>query len=535
VGLRSRRAKKLPSQTILLNSITNRTRVRRNESSIESLLPASKKQIAQLPFLFIFTGMKLCLIAVSVLLSFFATAQERWDLQRCVLHAMQNNISVKQADIQARLAALEVKLRQAGQYPNLAFNGNGGYNFGRSVNPATNQFENRSIFFNNFSLQSNVNLFNWFSQRYSREASSLSLKAAEAGTEKARNDIALNVATAYLQALLAYEQIEISRVQIGQTTARLNTIRKQVSAGTLPQLNQLELEAQLARDTAAYVRTTSTYQSQLIFLKALLALDMTTPFDIEKPDVRAIPVEPLAALQPADVYAEALKNLPQQRVNQLRYQASLKEIQAAKAAMYPTLSAFGSVQSRYSSLFPDQTNFVATPTGKFDTLGIVEIAPGTIRYAVRPDFSVTSKNISYGRQVFDINLSQAIGLNLSVPIFNNRQLRTARDRAVLNAENIRLQSEADNQKLQQDIYSAYNDAVNALEQYRAAQKAVEASERALELSQRRFDVGLLPLLDLTNNQNNLNRSRIEAVSAQYEYVFRMKLLEFYRGKGMRLQ
>jgi outer membrane protein len=164
----------------------------------------------------------------------------------------------------------------------------------------------------------------------------------------------------------------------------------------------------------------------------------------------------------------------------------------------------------------------------------VELAPGNIRYAVRPNFQVTTRNTPYGRQVFDVNLSQAVGLNVAVPIFNNRQLRTARDRAVLNAENLKLQTQADNLRLQQDIYTAYNDAMNAQQQYLAARKSAEAAQRAFEFSQKRFDAGLLPLIELITNQNNLNRATVDALSAQYEFVFRMKVLEFYKGKGLKL-
>ena len=141
---------------------------------------------------------KRLLLLPAFLLVLYATAgaQEKWTLQRCVAYALENNISVKQADIQARVSAVQLKQSRAGQYPNAGLSTNAGYNFGRSVNPATNVFENRSIFFNNFQLQTNVNLFNWFSQRYALEASRLNTKAAQAGTDKARNDIALNVATA---------------------------------------------------------------------------------------------------------------------------------------------------------------------------------------------------------------------------------------------------------------------------------------------------------------------------------------------------
>ena len=472
--------------------------------------------------------------AVVLFLSVTAAAQQRWDLQRCVQYAVDNNISVKQADVQARLSALQLKLSRAGQYPSANLSANAGYNFGRSINPATNAFENQSIFFSGFGIQGGVNLFNWFSQRHAIAASELDLKAANAATDKARNDIALNVAVAYLQALLAYEQIEISNIQVQQTHSQLENVRKQVAAGVLPELNSAEMEAQLARDSAAYIVATGTYQQNLVQLKALLNLDMATPFDIEKPNVEAIPVEPLSELQPQVVYTQALKNLPQQRVNQFRYQAAQKNVQVARAGMFPTLSAFASIGSRYSSLFPDQQNVSVSPTGKFDTLGFVELTPGNVLPAVRPSFNVAMPNTPFGRQIFDINLSQAIGLNLSIPIFNNRQLRTAWDRAKLNAESIKLQVEGDNLTLQQDIYTAYNDAVNALQRYNAAQKAVEASEKAFNFSQRRYDVGLLQTIELITNQNNLYRTRLDAVSARYEYVFRMKLLEFYKGEGLRL-
>jgi outer membrane protein len=464
-----------------------------------------------------------------------AFAQEKWDLQRCVTYALSNNISIKQSDVQARITELNVKFAQAAQRPNANFSADAGYNFGRSINPATNVFSSQRIFFSGFQLQGGVNLFNWFSARYNTESSRLSYEAARASVEKARNDVALNVAIGYLQALLAYEQMEISTVQIGQTTAQLSNIRKQVAAGSLPELNSAELEAQLAADSANYITAGATYQSNIIQLMALLNLDMATPFAIATPDVSAIPVEDLANLQPQVVYQKALQQLPQQRANQLRYQAAEKNIKAARAAMYPTLSAFGSIGSRYSSLFPDQTKATITPTNNFDTLGFVELSPGVLLPAVRPSFNVGAlPNTPFGRQLLDVNLSQAVGLSLTIPIAGNRQLRTQWERAKLDAHNTRLQLEGDNLTLQQDIYRAHNDAINALQRYRSAQKAVEAADKAFLFSQKRFDVGLLQTIELTTNQNNLFRRRLDAVSARYEYVFRIKLLEFYKGEGLKL-
>lgn len=475
-----------------------------------------------------------CLLLLTVVSSSLK-AQEKWNLQQCVTYAIANNISVKQADVQARITALTLKLRQAGQYPNLNFSTSSGYNFGRSINPATNQFENNRFFFSNYQLQSGVNLFNWFSQRYTIAAGRLDKRAADAAVDKARNDIALNVAVAYLQTLLAYQQVQVGSVQIEQTRSQLDLTQKRVAAGALPELNLVEMQSQLATDSAAYITSQSTFQQNLIQLKALLSLDMAVPFDIATPDVSLIPVESLADLLPAAVYQQALANLPQQRVDQFRYQSALMSIKAARASMYPTLSGFAGIGSTYSSLYPDRSKTVISPVPGFDTVGlVVQTGPGMYSPILSPKYNSYVPFATYGKQVFNINLGERIGLSLSFPIFNNRQLRTNWERAKLDAESIKLQLDQDNLNLQADIYNAYTNAVNAQERFSSAQKAVQAAQKALDFSQKRFNAGLLSTFELLTNQNNLNRAKLDVLAAQYEFVFRMKLLEFYKGAGLKL-
>lgn len=461
--------------------------------------------------------------------------QEKWDLLKCVTYAMANNNSVKQADIQSRLASLGVKLSEWGRYPTLNFGADAGYNFGRSINPATNIYQTNNVFFTNYQLQTSVTLFNWFSLKYALEASELDKKAADASVDKARDDIALNVAIAYLQALLANEQVAASKLQIAQSRSQLENIRKKVNAGALPELNAIEMEAQLARDSAAFIGTEATYQQNLILLKALLNLDMATPFDIAKPDVASIPVESLADMHPAVVYQSALKNLPLQRANEFRYQAAMKNIRVARSSMYPTVSAFANIRTGYSSKFPDQQNSITTQLPGYDTskVAFVEVSPGNLKPILSPNYNFFIPDLSYGRQVFDARVGQVIGINLSVPILNNRQLKTNWERSKLNAENIKLQLDQDNLTLQTDIYTAYTNAVNAQQRYFAAMKSVEVSERAFDFSQKRYAAGLLQTIELITNQNNLYRARLDALAAQYEYVFRMKLLEFYKGQGLK--
>jgi outer membrane protein len=322
---------------------------------------------------------------------------------------------------------------------------------------------------------------------------------------------------------------------MAQTLAQMDIVRKRVNAGAVPELNLVEAEAQLATDSSAYITAISTYQQNLIQLKALLNLDMAVPFDIETPNVALIPVEPLADLQPDYVYQQALKNLPQQRVNQFKYQSALKTIQATRAMMYPTLSAFLGIGSTYSNLYTDRSRTVITPLSGYDTVGLlVQTSPGVFQPVVSPKYQTFVPYATYGKQMFDINLGERVGISLSIPIFNNRQLRTNWERSKLNAESIKLQLQQDNLSLQADIYNAYTNAVNAQQKYLSAQKAVEASQKALDFSQKRYDANLLSLFELLTNKNNLNRAQLDAAAAQFEFVFRMKLLEFYKGQGLKL-
>src|SRR5687767_14672371 len=270
---------------------------------------------------------------------------EKWDIMRCVEYALQNNISVKQTDLLSRFSALTYQQNKAGQLPTLNFNGSIGYRLGRSENPTTGVLEDNNFLNSGMQLQSQVTLFNWFAIKNTIEASRLTWESEKEQTKMIQNDIALNVAVAYLQVLL-------------------DNTRKRVDAGVLPELNAAELESQLARDSSNLITAESTVQQLLLQLKALLNLDAALPFDIVVPAVGIIPVEPLAELQPDAVYASAIANLPQQKINDLRLQSAHKTVAAAKAAMYPTISAFGSLGTNYVNIkIPefDAGPYVVTP------------------------------------------------------------------------------------------------------------------------------------------------------------------------------
>ena len=472
-------------------------------------------------------------LTICLLICFFcidAAAQDKWDLKKAVDYALDNNISVKQADLQSRFSALELNRNNLSKYPDLNFQGNGGYQFGRSENPTTGVLEDNNFFTSGFQLQTGVTLFNWFSKKYTIESSRLDYEASKAQITKAQNDIALNVAVSYLQVLLAKQQVNISSIQVQQTTSQLDLTRKKVNAGVLPELNAAELEAQLARDSSAYVTAESQVQQLLLQLKAILNLDAALPFDIVAPPLEMIPVESLFDLQPDRVYQLALVNLPQQKVNELKLQAAQQAVKAARASRFPTLSAYGGLGSNYVNIEQPQS-FIVVPN---KPTGAIVNVNGTNYQVLAPGVTVTQFGVTpYGTQIRN-NFRQNVGVSLNVPLFNSGNLRTTWERSKLTVRQSELDIESSNQTLKQDIYKAYNDAVAAIQKFNASKKTVETAQKAFDFSQKRYDLNLVSTFDLLNTQNNLLRAKIEVLYAQFDYVFKLKLLEFYKGQGLKL-
>lgn len=460
----------------------------------------------------------------------FAQTTEKWDLRKCVDYALENNISVKQADLQSRFSALTLKQGKAAQIPSLGMGLNGGYRFGLTENPTTGVLEDNRFFNAGVGVQSSVTLFNWFALRNTNKANEFTLEADNQQTNKVKNDIALNVANAYLQILLTREQVNIARNQVDLSKSQLENTRRQVDAGRLPEINAAELEAQLARDSSTLITAETSAAQSLLLMKALLAMDAGRSFDIETPPVELIPVESLADLQPESVYALALANLPQQKVNELRILSAKKSVDAARGRMFPTLSASGSLSSNYADIsFPVTSIGPKTSTGATVNIGGIDYdveAPSRI--------IIGTTSTPFGRQIRN-NFGQSVGLSLNIPLFNGLALRTNWERAKLNVTSFELTKQQGDLQLKQDIYTAYTNAVAAVEKFNANKKTVQTAQRAFDFAQKRYDVGLMPTFELITSQNNLQRAKYDLVYAQYDYVFKMKLLEFYKGQGLKLQ
>ncbi|HLK27252.1 MAG TPA: TolC family protein [Puia sp.] len=471
---------------------------------------------------------KLLSLPILCLLFSIGKAQDKWDLKRCVEYAVGNNISVKQQDVQARLAALTLNQYKLSQIPTVNFGGNIGYSSGQSQDPATFALITTGLWSNQYYLQTNVNLFNFFSLKNNIEGSKYAYDAANAATDKLRNDISLSVANAYLQTLLSIQQANTAELQVKLSQSQLEITRKQVNAGTLPELNAAEIESQLAQDSSTYITARSNVGQNIITLKAYMSLDAATPFIIDTPNVERIPIENIVDLEPGSVYSLALQNQPQQKVDALQLKAASKYIAASKAAMYPTFSLGGQFYTTYTSQTYEPIK--GSPILLTDTVGRVV---GSNQQVVIDNVVYNYKKTPYFSQLSQ-NFRQSVSLGVNIPILNGGSLRTGYERSKLNYKGYELQQQLDNLNLKQNIYQAYNLAVAALQKFEASKKALSAATRSFEYAQKRYNIGLLNTIDLLTNQNNYFKAKIDVLSSQFDYVFKMKVLEFYKGMGIKL-
>ncbi len=463
-----------------------------------------------------------------------------WDLRQCIEYAIAHNISIKQADVQSRIAALQADQAKYNQYPTLNGSASTGVRFGRSIDPTTNTFATSQFLYQNFGLNGGMQLYNQGRLKYSEQAAIFSARAALADVAKVANDVSFTVATYYLQILASKEQIEIAKVQIVQSLAQFDITKKRVDAGVLPELSLAEVEAQLGTDSSNYYTAISTDQQNLLNMRGLLNLDPSISFNVVTPPVDKIPVESFGELEPSMVFALAMQNQPLQKADSLRIKSAEQNVLVNKASMYPTLTLGGNLSTQFSNSFKYVSG--ATFGGYAPITGaepIVTIGGNT--YAVQnPQYKLTQETRGFG-QIWDgfgnqlsNNFGQNIGLSLTVPIFNGHQGRTAYRQSKLQLQSVQLQKQADDMKLKQDIYAAYTNAVTALQKYNSGKKGVESAQKAYDFATKRYDIGLLNSLDLLTIQNNLLRAKLLQLTNQYDYVFKMKLLEFYKGRGLKL-
>jgi outer membrane protein len=453
--------------------------------------------------------------------------QEKWSLEKCIDYAIENNIQVKMQDLSTKSSNVAYLKSKMTFLPSINGSANQNYALGRSVDPYTNQFSEKNVSSNNFALSGSMTLFNGLQNVNALRENFFNLQASIEDLQKAKNDISLNIASAFLQILFSEELLYVAQNQVELSKQQTERNKKLYEAGSIAQGNYLEMQSQLASDEMQLVSAENQLVMSNLTLSQLLELGFNDSMEIEKPAIPD-PEMSLTFPSPESIFQEALQKLPQIRSAELKMKSAEKGLAVARGYRSPRLTLSGGISTMYSSNSQKVDSYAMTQqlSGYADNAG----TPLNV-YLYGLDYSYYTP--SFTSQLKD-NQSKSISFNLSIPIFNNWQANYSISSAKINALNSKYSYDLAEKLLQKEIQQAYADATASLKKYAASKKAVSASEESFRYIQQKFDVGMVTTVDFNLAKNNLAKTRSELIKAKYEYIFRVKILDFYRGIPIKL-
>jgi outer membrane protein len=469
------------------------------------------------------TFLFLLVFLTGILLPAIVPAQLPWSLEDCINHALENNLHIKQQQLGVDVARENLNQGQAGRFPSLNANASHGYNFGRTVDPFTNEFATERVQSNNFSVSSGVTLFSGFQIHNSIQLREFELKASQYDVETMRNDISLAVASAYLQILYSLEMVEIAVNQLEITQQQVERTAQLVSAGTLPRGSLLTVQAQAAGEELQLVNAQNQLDIAFLNLTQLLDIPTTEGFELAVPEITILPDDDLS-MSPLQVYSTAVLTQANVKASQVRVSSAEKGLLIAKGGRSPMLSLRGSYGTGYSGASREVVEVIE---GSPRQIGLTET--GVPVFA--PSIEVLSRIKPFSDQLND-NRNRNIGLFLTIPIFNNLQTRSAIGRAQISLENARLGHQLVRDQLFKTIQQAHADAQGALKRYEATNINVVALEESFRYTEQRFNVGMVNSLEYNDAKNRLTAAQSELLQSKYEFVFRIKVLDFYMGNPL---
>ena len=420
--------------------------------------------------------------------------QKEWTLEECIAHALQNNISIKQQEIMTNIQVAALEQSKLKLLPTLNGSASHNYAFGRALDETTYEFtENETVQSNNFYAGSNLTLFGGLVNYNTIRKNKVEVLASEQELAQFRDNISLNIALAYLQILLNQELVTATQSQVELTYQQIDRTRKMVEAGSLARGNLLEIEAQAAREELQLVNMRNQLTLSLLNLAQMLELQNTDDFAVAVP---AITVRDEAVDgNPAAIYAIAEKTRPEILSAEYKLKSAEYDLAIARGNMSPRLTLGASMSTGYSDM------------------------------RLRP---VTFEKYPFGEQLSD-NLNYGLGFSLNIPIFNGWQVNTGIKNSRLGIENSRYALENTRKQLYKNIQQAYTDASGALKKYNASQKAVASMEEAFRYAEQKLGVGMVTAVEYNQSKTQLLNAQSEMAQAKYEYVFKTKVLDFYKG------
>ena len=429
--------------------------------------------------------------------SYISVAQNVWSLQQCIDYALENNIQIKQQALNTNYGENQVKQAKSNKLPNLNASIGNDYSFGRSLT-YENTYENVNSASLTGGASTNFTIWNGSTLTNTVKQRELDLQATVHDLQKAKDDIMLAIAAGYLEILFAEELELVTEAQIEVTRQQIDRTQQLVEAGSLARGSLLEIEAQVAREELQLVNDHNRVQLAYLTLFQFLELPISESFTIQKPVLPEVNAS--ASLSNSiDVFNSAINVRPEIKAAQLRVESALKQLDIAKGYRYPSLSLNANYYNLYNNKYTD----------------------------------INGEDISFGDQLKN-NSRSGIGLNLSIPIFNRHQVKIGMSNATLQISDYQYRLQTARNVLRKDIEQSYTNALASFNRYMSTEKAVNSMEEAFRYIEEKFNVGMVNTVDYNISKNSLTVAQSNLLQAKYEYIFRIKILDFYNGIPIKL-
>ncbi len=451
-----------------------------------------------------------------------------YGLKNCIDYAWENNVSLRQSELRAENSINNLSQSRSNLLP--TFNGQFSLNsnFGRNIDPFSNTIVTQTIGTNRLGVGSSLLLYNGYRLKNTISRNELDLNASQLEVLAQKNTIALQVAVAYLNVLSAEDQIEVAQKNVEVTNLQLDRTKKLVSAGALPETNIFDLNAQLANDELQLINAENNKESTLLSLKQAMNLPANTPLQINRenvsnPDLQTYPETA------AQVYQAAIGFLPDVKAAQIREEIAQKNIEIANSVGLPSISLSANWGTAYSTAAKTAT--AGEPSYQQIPVS-AEFEGQTIPFLINfPQQNFTSEGIPYARQIGN-NQNMNVGVSMNIPIFNGNNKKYQVQSAKIQKMQSELNSESTRIQIRQNIDQAYINMLNSKKTYTASLAQVEALQRSMEAAESRYNAGAGTFVDYNLARTNLDRALANQIRAKYDFIFRVKILDFYQNKPL---
>lgn len=448
--------------------------------------------------------------------------QEVITIQQAIEKTLANNLQIKQSQLTESLSDENLLQSKNALLPTL--NGNGGYNinFGRSVDPSTNQFNSQKFSSFNGGVSTGVDIFNGFQKINQIKQNKLLLDADKTNTEKVKNDLILQVVTSYLQILYNKDFLTAAEQQLGVAKQQLTREQELLDVGNKTLADLSQAKSQLATAELNVTNATNDLTISYITLAQLMDVPSSTVYTVSAPVLESFN-KPATDYNPDEVYNSAMKLFPDIKLAALRTEASKAGINIAKGNYYPTLSFGAGLSTNYSS---GRDRVLNTIQNGFREIGRTQT---TNEVVLTPDFTTLTETYHFNDQLRD-NFGQYVGVSLRIPIFNGFSARSTVRRARISYLQNQTQEQLAHNNLNKVIYQAVADLKAAGSRFTSTTNTFLAQKDAFNVIEQRYAVGLVNSLDYSTSQTNLNKAEIDMIQAKYDLLFRAKLIDYYLGK-----